>query len=58
MWRWCELQASRMAMKKTATIPIEASPNVRYSTCCDFLCVSDDQNIVLVHDYGRRNGET
>ena len=47
-----------MAMKKTATIPIEASPNVRYSTCCDFLCVSDDQNIVLVHDYGRRNGET
>ena len=46
-----------MEMKKTATIPIEASSVMHYSTCCDFLCVSDDQSIVLVHDYGRRSSE-
>ncbi len=46
-----------MEMKKTATIPIEASSVMHYSTCRDFLCVSDDQSIVLVHDYGRRSSE-
>ena len=46
-----------MEMKKTATIPIEASSVMHYATCRDFLCVSDDQSIVLVHDYGRRSSE-
>ena len=51
------MQGFHLEMNKTATIPIEASLNTHYWTCRDFLCVSDDQSIVLVHDYGRPSSE-